>query len=311
MASTGPDRDRDRDRDRGPLLDSNVHLWDQAENPVFWLSDRTMLRHVIGDYDDLPDRYTLDDYVRDTAGREVSGVIWSDAGAADPIAAAAWVTDQQDENGLVKGLVTLGDPASPGFAAFLRRCHEVPLITSVRVRLAGALAATAASGDGGAAGDAHLVRTHLALLAESGLAATVEATGDQLGAVAAIVEQHPGLRVVVDHFGWPTDLGTSGRREHLARLARIAQHPHTATRIDALGTVFGNWMPGQLSSWLPAVVDTFGPDRCMLGSDLPIEHLRSGFDAVWEAYETLFSDLTAAERRMLFHGTAQSWYTPA
>ncbi|MEU6082539.1 amidohydrolase family protein [Streptomyces sp. NPDC047108] len=308
MASTGPDRAY------GPLLDSNVHLWDQAENPVFWLSDRTMLRHVIGDYDDLPDRYTLTDYERDTAGRGVTGVIWSDAGAADPIAAAARVAGEQGArggHGLVKGLVTLGDPTSPGFADLLRRCREVPLITSVRVRLAGTLAATAAAGGVSSAGDAHLVRSHLALLAESGLVATLEATGDQLGEVAAIVEQHPGLRVVVDHFGWPTDLGPSGRREHMARLARIAQHPNAATRIDALGTVFGNWTTGQLRSWLPAVVETFGPDRCMLGSDLPVEHLRSGFDAVYEAYDTVFSDLSAAERRRLFHDTAEGWYTPA
>ncbi|MEV6315708.1 amidohydrolase family protein [Streptomyces sp. NPDC051776] len=309
MASTGPGLGPHVDH--GPLLDSNVHLWDQAANPVYWLSDRTMLRHVIGNYDALPDRYTLADYARDTAGRGVTGVIWSDAGAADPIAAAAWVADQQAGDGPVRGLVTLGDPASPGFAVFLRRCRDVPLITSVRVRLGGVLAGTGTPGSRGPAGNAHLVRTHLALLAESGLVATVEATGEQLGDVAALVEQHPGLRFVVDHFGWPTDLSTSGRREHLARLARIAQHPNAATRIDALGTVFGNWTPGQLSSWLPAVVETFGPDRCMLGSDLPIEHLRSGFDAVYDAYETIFADLSSAHRRMLFHDTAQSWYTPA
>jgi hypothetical protein len=26
----------------GPIVDCNVHLWDQDDDPVFWLSDRTL-----------------------------------------------------------------------------------------------------------------------------------------------------------------------------------------------------------------------------------------------------------------------------
>jgi predicted TIM-barrel fold metal-dependent hydrolase len=37
--------------DIGPIVDCNVHLWDQRDNPVFWLSDRTLVRDMLGDYD--------------------------------------------------------------------------------------------------------------------------------------------------------------------------------------------------------------------------------------------------------------------
>jgi predicted TIM-barrel fold metal-dependent hydrolase len=37
----------------GPLVDCNVHLWDHRENPVFWLTDRTLVRDLIGNYDSL------------------------------------------------------------------------------------------------------------------------------------------------------------------------------------------------------------------------------------------------------------------
>ena len=78
----------------GPVVDSNVHLWAQGRNPVFWLEDRTMLRDMIGDYDSLPDTFTLADYDEATSAFDVRGVIWSDAGAADPVAAAEWVASQ-------------------------------------------------------------------------------------------------------------------------------------------------------------------------------------------------------------------------
>jgi predicted TIM-barrel fold metal-dependent hydrolase len=69
----------------GPVVDCNVQLWDQHDNPVFWLSDRTLVRDMPGDYDSLPDRYAPPDYRRQTAGYDVRGVIRSGAGAADPL----------------------------------------------------------------------------------------------------------------------------------------------------------------------------------------------------------------------------------
>jgi hypothetical protein len=31
-----------------PLVDCNVHLWDQTANPVFWLTDRSLVRDMLG-----------------------------------------------------------------------------------------------------------------------------------------------------------------------------------------------------------------------------------------------------------------------
>ena len=113
-----------------PIVDGNVHLWDQRDNPVFWLSDRALLRDMLGDYDSLPDSHTLSDYRRETAGYDVRGVIWSDAGAADPLAAADWVS-QLDGTPPVIAMVSLGDPTSAAFAGLVERCQQRPLIRSI------------------------------------------------------------------------------------------------------------------------------------------------------------------------------------
>ena len=97
----------------GPIVDCNVHLWDQRDNPVFWLTDRTRVRDLIGNYDSLPDVYTLDDYERETAGFDVRGI--------------------------VTGIVSLGDPAADGFGELVERLRMNPLVRSVRVRLAAGL----------------------------------------------------------------------------------------------------------------------------------------------------------------------------
>ena len=49
----------------------------------------------------------------------------------------------------------------------------------------------------------------------------------------------------------------------------------------------------------------------MLGSDVPIENLRSGFAPLYAAYDEIFSGFSGDERAMLFHRTAERWYALA
>ena len=292
----------------GPIVDCNVHLWDQRANPVFWLTDRTFARDLIGDYDSLPDVYTLADYERETAALDVRGVVWSDAGAADPVAAAEWVRAQDEGRGLVTGLVSLGDPTTDGFGDLLEGLRANPLVRSVRVRLAAGLVQGARPAPSPLERPAAM--EHLALMARHGLVATIEATSDQLDAVPRLARELPELRIVVDHLGWPTDLSEDGRRRHLERLGEVAASPNVATRVDAIGTIFGAWTTEAVRPWLLATVELFGPERCMLGSDLPIERLRSGFEPLYRAYDEIFAERAPQDREMLLRSTAERWYGP-
>jgi hypothetical protein len=68
------------------------------------------------------------------------GIVWSDAGAADPVAAGQWVARQHEARGLVTRIVSLGDPAADGFGDLVDRLRRIPLVRSIRVRLAAGLA---------------------------------------------------------------------------------------------------------------------------------------------------------------------------
>jgi predicted TIM-barrel fold metal-dependent hydrolase len=236
----------------GPITDANVHLWDQRDNPVFWLTDTTLVRDLIGDHDALPDVYTLDDYAHETADFDVRGIAWSDAGAVDPVAAARWVQRQHDERGLVTAIVSLGDPATDGFGDLVDRLREIPLVRSIRVRLAAGLVQ---DGSPSSLLDQPAVVAQFRHMARHGLVATIEATSDQLWMVTRLARELRDLKIVLDHFGWPTDLTDAGRRVHLGRLADLAALPNVATRLDAIGTIFGSWTTAHVRPWLLAVVD--------------------------------------------------------
>jgi predicted TIM-barrel fold metal-dependent hydrolase len=216
------------------------------------------------------------------------------------------VASQHAERGLVTAIVRLGDPATAGFGGLVDRLRRIPLVRSVRVRLAGSLAQ--GDQDDATPLDQPAVIEHLALLARHDLVATVEATSDQLEVVARLARELPDLKFVVDHFGWPTDLSEAGRCVH-SRAPRRAggeaecRHPPRRDRDDLRG-----WTVEQVRPWLLAVVAQFGPDRCMLGSDLPIERLRSGFEPLYRAYDEIFAQHAPRDRELLLRVTAEEWY---
>lgn len=125
---------------------------------------------------------------------------------------------------------------------------------------------------------------------------------------APAARRFPRLTVTLDHFGWPDDLSDAVRRAHLALLARVADEPNVATSIDALGTLFHVWDTDTVRPWLQGVVEVLGAERCMLGSDLPIETLRSSFGSLYAAYDTIFDAYSEDDRRQLFGETARRLY---
>ena len=122
------------------------------------------------------------------------------------------------------------------------------------------------------------------------------------------MQSGPRPRIVLDHFGWPTDLSDAGRRTYLDRHAALAGSSNVATRLEAIGTIFGAWTLDQVRRWLLAIVDLFGPDRCMLGSNLPIERLCSSFAPLYRAYDEILVEHASRAREMLLRDTAWRWY---
>jgi predicted TIM-barrel fold metal-dependent hydrolase len=74
------------------------------------------------------------------------------------------------------------------------------------------------------------------------------------------------------------------------------------------GRSSGAWTVEQVRPWLLAIVAQFGPDRCVLGSDLPIERLRSGCEPLYRAYAEIFALHTPRDRELLLRVTAEEWY---
>jgi len=69
-----------------------------------------------------------------------------------------------------------------------------------------------------------------------------------------------------------------------------------------------NWTAEDIRPYAEVVLDAFGPDRVMFGSDWPVCTLAASYAQVLDAAEQLTEGLTAAERDAVFAGTARRIY---
>lgn len=148
-------------------------------------------------------------------------------------------------------------------------------------------------------------------LADSGL--TFDALGfpRHLANFLKILTRYPGMRAVVDHCMKPQIRECSD--EHFRfwsdGMSRIARETGAFCKFSALVTEANDdWTVEDLRPYVEHVLDVFGPERIMWGSDWPVCRLRCEYGRWREAAEALTEGLTADEKAWVFGGTAARFY---
>ena len=120
--------------------------------------------------------------------------------------------------------------------------------------------------------------------------------------------RHRELRVVIDHGAKPHI--RSGEIEHWAREMRaIAQDTPAFCKLSGLATEADeDWSDDDLRPYVDVLLESFGPQRLMWGSDWPVVNEGSGFTRWHEAAVALTAHLSPGERDAIFGGTALAFY---
>ncbi len=122
----------------------------------------------------------------------------------------------------------------------------------------------------------------------------------QLAPTIAFVDRHPHQRFVLDHAAKP--LVRDGVRSPWAEnLRELARRPNVWCKLSGLVTEADHqhWTDDQLTPYLEAVFEAFGPERVMFGSDWPVCLLAAPY-ARWVEVVTDFVVRLSAEEQERF-----------
>jgi len=152
------------------------------------------------------------------------------------------------------------------------------------------------------------LRPALAALADLDLRFEALVRPGQLGPLLIFLERNPDLSVVIDHGAKPAIRSVS--LETWSREIRdIARQTPAHCKLSGLVTeAKTQWRIDDLEYCISHLLDCFGPDRLMWGSDWPVVELAGGYRRWHEAACACLATITAGERERIFGANAARFY---
>ena len=155
------------------------------------------------------------------------------------------------------------------------------------------------------------VQRGLEVVAEHELTYDLLVRPRELPAAITVARDYPHLRFVVDHLAKP-DIAGGEIDAWSEQMHELAGLENVACKLSGMVTEAGEgWTVDSLLPYVRTVVEIFGPDRLMFGSDWPVCLLAAGYEEVvrvtrevLERLEVLTPEADAA----IFGGTAAHWY---
>lgn len=152
------------------------------------------------------------------------------------------------------------------------------------------------------------VRRGLCAVAAEALAYDLLVLPHQLPAAIATVRALPELTFVLDHLAKPP-IATGELEPWASRIRELAREPNVFAKLSGMVTEVGpQWTVERLRPYADVLLDAFGPDRVMFGSDWPVCLLAAGYAEVHRAAEQMTAGLRPDERDDVFGGTAARAY---
>lgn len=206
----------------------------------------------------------------------------------------------------VVAAVTAARPEELDFPAHLERILAEPRIKGIR-RLLQNDADELSRGD--------IFRDNLRRLAPHGLTFDICVLPHQLEVARELVEACPEVHFVLDHCGNPPipdgDLAKQGADFAAWRsgIDALAALPNVAGKISGIvNHAPAGWTPETLRPAVEHIIERFGWDRVVFGSDRPVVTLNGTLTQWVEALRNIVGDVDTSDQAKLFSGNAERIY---
>ena len=289
------------------MIDAHFHIWRQADLP--WLNGPSQPR-IFGAYDPIKRDYPITEYLSDAASQGITGAVyvqanWPQDKAEDEV---AWVSRMADAAGFPIGIVAFADMTAPDIRPALDRLARFPRLCGIRHQFHWHENPAYRFAPGPDLCRDPAVQANAARLGERGLPFDLQVFAPQMAGAAALARACPDTTFILQHAGMLEDTSDAGRAAWRAGMALLAGRPNVMAKLSGFGTFLHRNDPAHVA-WLTAeTVALFGADRCLWGSNFPIEKLWTDYRSLLDAHRAAADPLGPAACDAIFRNTAARVY---
>ena len=271
-------------------IDSHQHFWRYDPVRDAWITeDMAVLKH-----DFLPDQLARE---LDTNGIDASVAVQADQSEDETM----FLLDLAKKSSRIAGVVGWVDLLSPRVSDRLEHFSHFE-------KLCGFRHIAQAEKD-----DRFLLREDfvkgVAQLRQFGFTFDILIYAKQLPAAIELVSRLPEQRFVIDHLAKP-QIKAKKLDPWAKQMKGIAQNQNVFCKVSGLITEadWHNWKPEDFKPYLDVVLEAFGADRLMFGSDWPVCLLAATYRQVKQLIDDYVKGFPEADKAKIFGGNAIRFY---
>lgn len=271
-------------------LDSHHHFWEYDPVEYGWIGDdKAAIRRDFGPAD----------LKREMAAAGVSGAI--SVQARQSLDETRTLLRAAEENDFIRGIVGWAPFIDPGVSDIIENLALNRKLRGLRHVLQDEPDPDYMLRDDFSRG--------IATLRQFGLTYDILIFERHLPQTIQFVDRHPDQVFVVDHLAKPR-VKASELSPWAERINELAKRSNVYCKISGLATEadYHNWTEEQLTPYMDVVLETFGPQRLMFGSDWPVCLLAVPYQGWVEIVDRFCSKLSKSEQERIWSGTAVEAY---
>ena len=276
------------------LLDTHQHLVYREKASYGWTKDIPPLAEG---------NFTLDDYKSLTEGLGIGGTLFMETGVDDP--------DYQQETRFVKSLADNSDNGMIGLISSIRpesdEAFETWLEETIEMGVVGYRRILHVMPDDTSQSD--IFRNNVRKIGVSGKTFDICFLPGQLPVACELAKACENTKLILNHCGVP-DIAGNGLDPWRQDIKALAQIPNVICKLSGL---MAYCAPGTSSletiePFVDHVLNCFGPNRMVWGSDWPVVNLAKGLPEWIAVTRKILGKLSADEASSIAYGTAQTVY---
>jgi predicted TIM-barrel fold metal-dependent hydrolase len=282
------------------FVDTHVHFWDVATG---WYRFPTPGDDFgLGDVSTFPQVFTVEDYYRATAAVDVPKIVHVSATdtAYGAYEETRWLSAMNAARGTPHAIISTVD-ATRSMAEIERvldsQMTDAPIYRGIRLLHSIDY-------------ETEIGRGLMVALAERKLIYDCVAhPGGGIAAAARAAERNPGLPFIMEHTGWPLSATDKDHwRAWKDEMRAFAGNANTYCKLSGLGMTFHHTDADKFRARWNECIELFGVERCMFGSNFPVDSLYGSFDDLLAAFEATAAAFSPEEQSALFADNAERIY---
>ena len=272
------------------LIDAHLHLIHRDQLTYNWLPHAPWL---------APGDYGFADMTALSKGR-ITGSVFMEVDVGDYRAEARMVNEMMGaEPRLIGQIASCRPEQAEGFDQWLAECDALNVVGFRRI-----LHETTDD-----VSQTDTFRRNVRAMGATGRVFDMVYQARQLPVALDLARACPDMRLVLDHCGVP-DIAGGAMDPWRADMAALAALPHVNCKLSG---IMAYCAPGTASldilrPWVDHVIEVFGPERVLWGSDWPVVNKGGGLPLWLEITDGLLAGLSVSEQIAIRAGTVRRVY---